>query len=154
VLGGWIRPVSARPTSEVNAKERQYQPGAEPAILDIIGIPMRAPAPNNPQTENHIIDAGFHWRKLGQFAWENLPALSDSPPSLWANGSSSFHGLNDRMPGWLASDFHNSLHLIRPDDIVIRVLTSGTDFGDHRRRVRAVCLPGYEIRFYRYRSGF
>jgi hypothetical protein len=121
----------------VNAKERQYQPGAELAILDIMGIPMRAPAPNNPQTENHIIDAGFHWRKLGQFAWENLPALSDSPPSLWANGNSSFHGLNDRMPGWLASDFHNSLHLIRPHDIVIRVLTSGTDFGDHRRQVRA-----------------
>jgi hypothetical protein len=69
-LGGWIRPVSARPTSEVSAEERQYERGAEPAILDIIGIPLRAPAPNNPQTENHIIDANSHWRKLGQFAWE------------------------------------------------------------------------------------
>jgi Dual OB-containing domain len=136
-LGGWIRPVSARATSEVSAEERQYEPGAEPAILDIMGIPLRAPAPNNPQTENHIIDDHHHWRKLGQFAWEKLPALSDSPSSLWANGSSSFHGLNDRMPGWLASDFHNSLHLIRPDDVVIRVLTSGADFGNDRRRVRA-----------------
>jgi len=136
-LGGWIRPVSARPTSEVSAEERQYEPGAEPAILDIMGIPLRAPAPNNPQTENHIIDDHHHWRKLGQFAWEKLPALSDSPASLWANGSSSFHGLNDRMPGWLASDFSNSLQLIRPDDVVIRVLTSGADFGNDRRRVRA-----------------
>jgi len=136
-LGGWIRPVSARPTSEVNAEERQYEPGAEPAIFDIIGIPMRTPAPNNPQTENHIIDAHSHWRKLGQFAWEDLDELSDSPASLWANGSSSFQGLNDRMPGWLATDFRNSLHLIRPDDVVIRVVTSGADFGDHRRRVRA-----------------
>lgn len=136
-LGAWIRPVSARPTSEVSAEERQYEPGAEPAILDIIGVPLRAPAPDNPQTENHIIDAGLHWRKLGQFAWEKLPELSDSPPSLWANGSSSFHGLNDRMPGWLSSDFGNSLHLIRPDDVVIRVLTSGADFGNDRRRVRA-----------------
>src|ERR1700692_3550472 len=89
-LGGWIRPVSARPTSEVSAEERQYERGAEPAILDIIGIPLRAPAPNNPQTENHIIDANSHWRKLGQFAWENLPPLSDTPPSLWANVSYSF----------------------------------------------------------------
>jgi hypothetical protein len=136
-LGGWIRPVSARPTSEVSAEERQYEPGAEPAIFDIIGIPMRTPAPNNPQTENHIIDAHSHWRKLGRFAWGDLPALRDSPPSLWANGSSSFHGVNDRMPGWLASDFSNSLHLIRPDDVVIMVLTSGADFGNDRRRVRA-----------------
>jgi len=139
-LGGWIRPVSARPTTEVSAEERQYKPGAEPAILDIIGIPLQAPAPNNPQTENHIIDANSHWRKLDQFAWENLPTLSDSPPSLWANGTSSFHGLNDRMPGWLATDFRNSLHLIRPDDVVIRVLTSGADFGNDRRRVRAQFL--------------
>jgi hypothetical protein len=95
---------------------------------------------NNPQTENHIIDNHRHWRKLGQFAWGKLPALSDSPPSLWANGSSSFHGLNDRMPGWLASDFRNSLHLIRPDDVVIRVLTSRPDFGNNRRRVRAQFL--------------
>jgi hypothetical protein len=77
-LGGWIRPVSARPTSEVSAEERQYQPGSEPAILDIIGIPLRAPAPNNPKTENHIIDGHLYWGKLGQFAWENLPDLSDS----------------------------------------------------------------------------
>ena len=41
------------------------------------------------------------------------------------------------MPGWLASDFRNSLHLIRPDDVVIRALTSGADFGNNRRRVRA-----------------
>lgn len=96
-LGGGIRPVSGRPTSEVSAEERQYEPGAEPAILDIIGVPLRAPAPDNPQTENHIIDAHLHWRKLGRFAWENLPALSDSPSSLWANGSSSFHGVNDHQ---------------------------------------------------------
>src|ERR1700722_13635563 len=70
-LGGGIRPVSGRPTSEVSAEERQYEPGAEPAILDIIGVPLRAPAPDNPQTENHIIDAHLHWRKLGRFAWEN-----------------------------------------------------------------------------------
>lgn len=61
--GGWIRPVSVRPSAEINLEERQYENGREPQIPDVIEIPMLAPVPRVHQTENHMIDAESYWTK-------------------------------------------------------------------------------------------
>jgi hypothetical protein len=134
--GGWIRPVSPRPTCEITSEERQYEGGQEPRILDIIDVPMIKPAPKFHQTENHTIDTDSYWTKLGDFSWENLAALTDAPLSLWSNGLSSDDGLNDRMTCKAASVFDRSLFLIQPDDVTIRVLTREGLSGRGRRRVR------------------
>jgi hypothetical protein len=135
--GGWVRPVSARATAEISVDERQYEDGSETKLLDIIDIPMIAPVPRVHQTENHMIDAELYWTKVGELAWEDVTDLQDTPGSLWGNGDSTYHGRNDRMTQAAASAFQNSLWLIEPTNVVMRVLTPGAAFGNPKRRVRA-----------------
>lgn len=134
--GDWIRPVSARPTAEISFDERHYQNGQEPQILDIIDIPMMAAAPRIHQTENHMIDAESHWAKVGTLTWGDVADLVDTPPTLWGTGPSTYHGDNDQITPTDAATYHNSLWLIRPEQLTIRVLTPGAAFGNNKRKVR------------------
>jgi hypothetical protein len=135
--GPWIRPVSVRPTAEVELTERQYQDGNEPRLLDIISIPMLAPAPRLHQTENHMIDARFYWEKRGTVSWDNLGGMLDAPPTLWANEESSKGGCNDRVSETTAVGLTTSLFLIKPDNPAIQVATPGAIFNNPKRKVRA-----------------
>ena len=135
--GSWIRPISARPSAEISEEERRFENGQDPRVLDIINIPMLAEAPVLFQTENHVIDAGYYWSKVGELPWEELSNLVDTPPLLWSNTSSSYNGLNDRVKVELAAMLPNSLTLIVPKELTIKVHVEGADFGNPRRRVRA-----------------
>lgn len=135
--GGWIRPVSARPSAEVSEEERRYEDGRDPRILDIISVPFIAAAPLLYQTENHVIDPGHYWAKKGELPWTQLKRLVDPGATLWANGDSSYYGLNDRVRLELAAKLTTSLMLIEPEDLIMRVQTEGEEFGNPRRRVRA-----------------
>lgn len=135
--GGWIRPVSARPSGEISLEERRYQSGREPRVLDIIEIPMIAPVPHIHQTENHMIDAAYYWTKNSNLTWADLADLADRPGSLWVNGDSTHHGMNDRMNQALASHFANSLFLIEPEALNIQVHTEVGVLENPTRRVRA-----------------
>lgn len=133
----WIRPVSVRPSAEISLDERRYEDGTEPRLLDVIRIPMIAPAPHLHQTENHLIDADYYWTKERTLAWKDLSSLAESPNSLWLNGDSTYHGQNDRIKQSDAAELKRSLYLIRPKQVTVRVLTPGADFGNPKRAVRA-----------------
>lgn len=135
--GHWIRPVSVRPTAEIALDERRFQDGTEPQLLDIITVPMMAPLPRGHQTENHMIDADEYWAKTGSTGWHELANLVDSPHDLWGRESSSTAGLLDRTTPATATTFVNSLWLIKPTKLTIRVVTPGAAFGNNKRRVRA-----------------
>lgn len=135
--GGWVRPVSARPSAEISEEERRYQNGASPKVLDIIDVPMIAAAPHLHQTENVIIDARYYWSKCGEVDWASLKSLLDNPTSLWANGDSTYNGCNDRMQLDVAANHDYSLALIHPDALTVHVVTEGAEFSNPRRRIRA-----------------
>ena len=126
--GGWIRPISARQTAEVSEEERHYKNGQDPRILDIIKVPMIGPAPSLHQTENHIIDDRYYWRKTGALSWTDLTYLLDNPDTLWPNGGSTFYGRNDRVKIEVAAKLKESLLLIKPEALTVGVQMEGGSF--------------------------
>jgi hypothetical protein len=135
--GEWIRPVSARPSAEISEEERRYENGVLPRVWDIIAIPMIGPTPQLYQSENYTIDARHYWVKKGELSWTDVKPLVDEPVPLWINQDSTYYGHNDRVKVDLAAKLANSLMLIEPDELTIRVVTEGGEFGNPRRRVRA-----------------
>ncbi len=135
--GPWVRPISARPSAEVSEEERRYENGQDPRTLDIIDVPIIAATPILFQTENHVIDTGCYWTKVGELPWTTLADLVDEFPTLWVNGDSTYQGLNDRVKLEEASKLVSSLALIKPQKLTIVVQTEGETFGNPRRRVRA-----------------
>lgn len=122
-FGGWIRPVSTRPTAEVSYQEFRYADHTSPALLDIIDIPMSQAAPHNHQTENHVIAAG-QWVKRGVLAWPDVPQLLDRPSSLWVNRDSTALGVNDCMSQAEAATIQESIFLVQPTDFVLTIGTN------------------------------
>lgn len=119
-FGGWIRPVSARPTAEVSYAECKYPDNSTPALLDIIDIPMSHADPRHHQTENHVIATG-QWVRKGELPWQDVPKCLDQPSSLWINGGSTKAGLNDCISVAEAATVQDSLVLIEPTEFVVEV---------------------------------
>jgi hypothetical protein len=137
-LGSWIRPVSVRTGQEISWDERHYNDGRDPALLDIIEIPLISAQPQHHQIENHLIDPQYYWQKRGTVSWQRIQSAVETVGGpLWRNGFSSSNGENDRVPEAQAHTLGRSLYLVRPEQLVLHVATEGGVFGPPRRRVRA-----------------
>ena len=118
--GGWIRPVSERPTAEVWDSEIRYANNATPKLLDIIEVPLLTAAPHNHQTENHVI-AKTPWTKVGELPWDELNRLHEEPTSLWINSGHTSAGVFNCIGEAEANTLHDSLVLIKLKDFVVEV---------------------------------
>jgi hypothetical protein len=146
-FGAWIRPVSERPTLEISEYERNGRDGRDPALLDVVEIPMKTSQPQHYQTENHLIDSSTFWKKVDRVAWADIQPAVEEPPLLWTNGSSSLQGENDRIPEAAAYEHTRSLYLLRPEGLIVIVASEERDVAPSRRRVRA----RFELTGHRYR---
>jgi len=122
--GGWIRPVSTRPTAEVSFTEYRYENGQSPQLLDIIDVPLLKSVPHGHQTENHIIDAKQLWVKKGVVAWEDLEHFRDRPESIWINSDHTGQGHYDCMSQAEAATLDHSLLLIKKTNFTVEVGTN------------------------------
>lgn len=136
-FGNWIRPVSIRKHEEVSEYERNYENGSDPALLDIIEIPLLKRCPGGCQQENWLLDPELYWVKTGALDWEELGPISETAGTLWKNGISTYHGESDRIPEFDADKETSSLKLVRVDQVKLRVYAPGADFGNAKRRVQA-----------------
>lgn len=137
-VGGWIRPVSERPTEEVSEEERRYKDGRDPKVLDVMEVPIAEHRPNAFQTENYVIDTQWYWRRISRTATPKLDWLIDEPDTLWRNGTRTYHGMNDRVPTEEAMRLRNSLYFLMLANVGVRVFAPGTDVGSRKRRVQVV----------------
>jgi hypothetical protein len=105
--------------------------------LDIIEIPMIEPRPHGFQSENHLIDAGYYWRRQRAATWLEVRSAVDSGNrALWDNSSSSYNGLHDRVAEAVFGTIGSSLKLIDVTDLSIQVSVEGAEFGNGKRKVR------------------
>ena len=130
--GGWLRPVNARPKSGLSEEERTCTDETFAVPIDMLDIPLAHPAPERHQVENHLIDPDRRWVRAGRFAASQLHLLADNPEQLWPNGSSTNHGLNDRVAARAAAELGWSLALIEPEEPFILL----QDEDDANLRVR------------------
>jgi len=119
--GAWIRPVSARPTAEVTFSEYKYQDNTSPKLLDIIDVQMLNPNPHHHQTENHVIDTSQRRAKVGELPWIDLEKICDQPQSIWINSDRTGSGCYDCISQAEAVTLHNSLALLKPDNLTVEV---------------------------------
>ncbi|GGJ76334.1 hypothetical protein GCM10011583_04610 [Streptomyces camponoticapitis] len=133
----WVRPVSSRPKGEVSDRERKYEDGTDPNVLDIISVPLIRPQPNDFQSENWLLDPACYWKKNGRLGWRGLLSLEQQPSALWVNGFSTYHGNDDRLPIEEAVTLSDSLKLIRITNLRLQVHLPGAAFGDQKRVLRA-----------------
>ena len=134
--GGWVRPVSDREDEAVNERERQYEDGSEPSILDVIDVPVREARPKGYQQENWLLDPNNRWRKVRHAAPHALAQFEDPVGPLWINGYHTNHGQNDRLPLERAGSIDNSLRLIRIGKLKLDVFAPRAAYGDFKRRIK------------------
>ena len=136
--GGWVRPVSDRPSEEISEEERRYEDGQYPQVLDVICVPMLEPKAHRHQSENHLIDDKYYWVKVGRANWADVEGGLDTVSGpLWINGYCTWNGFNDQVPEAEVDSLTSSLYLIRPINLQINVGIEGGVYGPAKRRVRA-----------------
>jgi hypothetical protein len=124
--GGWVRPVSGREHQEISDTERRYADGSSAGLLDVVTITFAEPVPHGFQSENHRIDASQRWTRAGKATWEHvLNAVDNVTGPLWVNVGSSSYGINDQIPEATASTLQNSLVLIKPTNLQIKIGSEG-----------------------------
>ena len=134
---GWVRPISARAHGEVSEYERQFKDGSDPAVLDVIRVPLLRPQPGSHQSENWLLEPSIYWEKVRVLNWHELALLADEGP-LWPEGTSSTNnGCSDRVDVESAAGVTGSLSLVHVDDLALRVYAPGANFGDPKRYVQA-----------------
>ncbi|MEA2494000.1 MAG: hypothetical protein QOJ29_1911 [Thermoleophilaceae bacterium] len=134
---GWIRPVSNREHEEVSEREREYENGQDPRVLDVIDVPLLEPRPKTFQSENWLLDADYYWTKVGRLGSVDLADYVDNDGPLWLNANSTIAGLNDRIPVDHANGLTGSLTLVHVPELRIAVFSPGAAFGNPKRRVQA-----------------
>jgi hypothetical protein len=119
--GGWIRPVSARPTAELWLSESMYDSYASPKLLDIIDVPLLKAIPHDHQSENHLIDPAVSWTKKGELPRGELELLCDYPATLWLNRGRTSNGAFDCVGREESALFAASLYFIKADCFTVEV---------------------------------
>lgn len=137
-VGEWIRPVSGREHEEVSARERKYEDGGDPRVLDIIDVPLVGRKANPYQSENWLLNSNAYWSKAGEFRRDYLSFLASVPGPLWANGRHTRNGQNDYVAVEEIDKTDGSLKLIAASNgLQLHVYRPGEDFDNPRRRVQA-----------------
>ncbi len=142
-LGKWVRPVSGEGKGEIALQQSALPDGTQPAVLDIVDVPLLEHANDPTQPENWRLATDKPWRRVTTVPAVPLPLLREEPAHLWIEFSQE----TDRISAAAVagSGEQASLFLIQPRKfrLVARLERDGPAGKEHRRR-RAVFEFGRE----------
>lgn len=142
-LGPWVRPVTAVGKGEIAMDQSALPDGSQPAIMDIIDVPVLEHANDPTQPENWRLATDKPWRRVTTVPAVPLQLLREEPANLWIE----FNQDTDRISAAAvaAGGISASLFLIQPRKfrLVARIERDGPYGKEHRRR-RAVFEFGRE----------
>lgn len=119
--GRWVRPVGNREDNRaILDAERQYQTGGFAVPLDVMEIAFTSRQAGTFQQENLII-SNVKWKLVKRLTIADLAQYLDTPAQLWENGHDSTYGKNDKIPARFLADPRQSLSLIQPKNLKVRV---------------------------------
>lgn len=132
--GAWVRPVSDRENEAVDDGERQYRDGSEPAVLDVIDVPLLKAKPKSHQQENWLLNPRLYWTRERRASVKEVHQLVDPIKELWDNGYSSRSGHNNRVPELVARELTYSLCLVEVSELTLHVYSVSSPYPDSVRR--------------------
>ncbi|MFC7612603.1 hypothetical protein ACFQV2_01980 [Actinokineospora soli] len=134
--GRWVRPISDRAGRELSILERRCPDGTEPALLDVIDVPVVGHQPDGVHRENWLIETGAPWRRPGRMAWGGARTFSRDAGPLWANGHQTSGGVNDVVPADELDVAGGTLRLVHVDAVTVEVARAPYRANDRRPTVR------------------
>lgn len=130
---GWVRPVSGRPSGELELTERWYGQMPEVAVGDIFLISLCGHKPHAYQPENELIDTKKYLGYQGKATMEQLGQCIDRfTGPLWINGPSTRYGVHDYILEAEAPSLGSSLKFIEVSDLSITVEEEWPGYGNPR----------------------
>jgi len=129
--------VSNREHDSISDAERTYANGRTAQVRDLTTVTFSGLQNHPYQHENHLICHPPLWASQGQLSLNDIAQLEDHPETLWESGHHSRCGVNDRVPPESLNVRRQSLFLIRPDRVSVRVSAESAQWGNHRLKARA-----------------
>lgn len=130
----WIRPLSHREGGEINSIESRLSNNRQPRILDLVEVPLQAPARVEGQPEDWLIQQNSRWTYRGRFAPDVLARLLEEPENLWLE----FPHRSDRVsPDFLRQHGLPSLYLIQCSALRLFITEFVNDLGQTLKKRRA-----------------
>ena len=107
-VGSWIRPVST-PEGGTIVNPRYYRTSAPIAVMDVIELEVVKRIPFLGYQQENVLVEPLRWKKAGEYRWDGLDELVDSPSPLWYGDGEK----NDRIKLENAKKLRSSLRLIK-----------------------------------------
>ncbi len=135
-IGDWIRPISDEPEGELKPWHMRVHNGDPVKVLDVLDVPLSRHANDTIHPEDWFVQTDERWKRQTRFNRQRLSSLEEKPSDLWLESTSH----TDRVTGAFLTrrSNHQSLYLIRPVDLRIKLSFEHNPFKDKdQRKTRA-----------------
>ena len=82
-LGKWVRPVTSAGHGEIALDQSTLTDGTQPAVMDIIDVPLLDYADDPTQPENWHLAVGKPWKRVTTVPGVPQALLREAPANLW-----------------------------------------------------------------------
>lgn len=133
--GPWVRPVSQHGEGEVRTGECLCSDGNQPAVLDIVEVPLTGKQDCAHQPENYLIDPTVRWLRVGTIQGNSLGVIEETPPDLWLQYGQRTDTIHTAAVLAAPSPFQ-SIYLVRPNNLRFRIWEAFDRFHNYPRKNR------------------